>query len=201
MRWPKINRKVFAAVIIVIIAISSTLSYEIVTTPSNPIPKGSIPSVNVTTCSGQNCYLTPVKLNESGKGFSATFELRSEAPDIIAAYSCDEIGFSISYLNKSFSSPYTSVAFYITQASYSLGNYTMTSYTTSTATYGNGKVMWLGFVVPENITEYDPLDHFYSGSFYVYITPVLFYGLFHFSLPSIRLHSSTPPNFFYIYSV
>ncbi|MGP6238981.1 hypothetical protein ACNF40_01010 [Cuniculiplasma sp. SKW4] len=142
--------------------------------------------------------MTPVKLNESGKGFFATFELRSEAPDIIVPYGRDGVSFAISYLSESFSSSYTSVAFYITQASYSLGNYTMTSYTTSTATYGNGKVMWLQFYVPENITEYDSLNHIYSGSYYVYITPVLFYGLFHFSLPAIKLHSVTGPNWFYL---
>ncbi|MGC8505357.1 MAG: hypothetical protein ACP5NK_01430 [Thermoplasmata archaeon] len=154
--------------------------------------------MNLTTLQGYNYTLAPVEFNESGKGFSATFELRSVGPIIIDPSNGADVYVGISYLSKTFSTPYTGIAYYVTQASFSLGNYTMTSCTTSDETFGNSTVMWLQFMVQQNITQYDSINHYYSGSYYVYITPVLFFGPFHFAQPAIKLHSMTGPGWFYL---
>ncbi len=107
------------AAIMAAIAISSTLSYEVITIPANPIPRGNIPYVNLTTLQGCNYTLAPVEFNESGKGFSATFELRSGGPILVYPGKGSDVYVGISYTSNTDSTPYTGVAFYINQASFS----------------------------------------------------------------------------------
>ncbi len=193
-----IRTKVVATAVVVAIVISLVIPYELLTVPKDQISQGNIPSLNCTSFLGYYNITHPTKFNESGNGFKVTFELRTGGPTIIYPCMGDHAYFTIAYVSKSYSSPYTGVAFYVSHAALSIGNYTMTAFNVSYVKFGSGRVMSLQFTVQESILTYDSAHHSYGYSFCISVLPVMFFGPFHTDRSPIVMKVGTTLPWYYI---
>jgi hypothetical protein len=191
LRKHAIRTKVLVAAVVAAITVSMVISYEVLSVPRDQIPRGNIPSINFTSFLGYYNITYPTEFNESGNGFKVTFELRTGGPAIIYPSMGDHVYFGITYLTKSYSSPYTGVAFYVSHASLSIGNYTMTAFKVSYVASRSGTEMWLQFTVQESILGYDSAGHNYGYSFCISVLPVMFSGLFHTNRNAIVMEVGT----------
>ena len=191
------HHRATVTVLVIVMIVLPVIFYEVLTTPPSQIPQGRIPSINLKSL-GYNKTIYPLELNKSGNGFKVTFELRSGGPAMIPPGYDTLVYFGISIINRTVSSPYSAVGFYIKSANFSIGNYTMSSYATSYTNSGQNSTLWLQFTVTPGIVQYDPEGYNYTGSYRVTIVPVLYFGIFHFVQSPLTINSATPYPWYYI---
>ncbi len=198
MRKHANRTRALIAAVVAAITISLVIPYQVLGIPQNQVPYGNIPSINYTSSLGFNNITHPSEFNESGNGFKVTFELRSGGPEIIYPSRGNNVYFGITYLAKSYSSPYTGVAFYVSHASFSIGNYDMTAFNDSYVAYGPETVMWLQFTIQKSILTYDSAGQNYAYSFCISVLPIMFLGPFHTNGNAIVMESGTAVSWYHI---
>lgn len=189
-------KKLFS-VFIFLVLVSSIVIFENFTNPSSQVPDYKIKSVPYGTLGSTNGTTFPENFNETSDGFRVVFEILPGPPLAVIPGLSTSLFFRISYFNLTGIPFYTSATFQITNANFTIGSYTMRSWSTG-CYYDNTSLFYVNFKLGPSITSYDLEGQNYSGEGNITVVPIIHFGIFHIAKTPFILHFNTPYPWYYI---